>query len=112
MPRKYKNVVSEVDGKRFDSRKESKRYLQLLALEKTGEIEQLECQIKFELIPRQTIDGKFAEHPANYIADFVYYEDGEKVVEDVKSNATRKLPCYVLKRKLMLKNYGIKIREI
>lgn len=110
---KYKNLKTKVLGKNFDSLKESRRYLQLLALVKTGLISDLECQVKFEIIPRQTSHGKFVEHPTYYFADFAYKdENGVSVVEDVKSKATRKLPCYVMKRKLMLLNHGIAIKEI
>lgn len=51
------------------------------------------------------------EQNAVYTADFVYNEAGELVVEDVKSEATRKEPDYVLRRKLMLHVHGIKILE-
>lgn len=45
-------------------------------------------------------------------AQYAYTEqDGEMVVEDVKSPATRKKPEYVLKRKMMLFFHGIRIRE-
>jgi len=51
------------------------------------------------------------EKPAVYTADFVYEKDGELVVEDVKSDYTRKEADYVLRRKLMLEKHGIKILE-
>ncbi len=51
------------------------------------------------------------EQNAVYTADFVYVELGEMVVEDVKSEATRREPDYVLRRKLMLHVHGIKILE-
>jgi len=38
--------------------------------------------------------------------------NGVKVVEDVKSEVTRKLPTYRLKNKLMRAVHGIAIREI
>jgi hypothetical protein len=43
------------------------------------------------------------------------YQDahtGKIVVEDVKSEATKKKESYIIKRKLMLSVYGIKISEI
>lgn len=51
------------------------------------------------------------EKNAVYTADFVYYEDGAKVVEDCKSEYTRKEADYVLRRKLMLHVHGIKVLE-
>ena len=85
------------------------RWCQLKLLQKAGVIKDLDRQVKFELIPKQ--DG---EKPVSYIADFVYYdkEIGAKVVEDVKSPATRKRPEYIIKRKLMQYIYHIKIKEI
>jgi hypothetical protein len=57
-------------------------------------------------------DGrKCVELATSYVADFVYIQDGQRVVEDVKSKAT-KTPEYIIKRKLMLWLKGIKIREI
>ena len=39
-------------------------------------------------------------------------ENGELVVEDVKSPATRENGVYIIKRKLMLQKYGIRIKEV
>ena len=103
---KYRNKKTVVDGMVFDSKKESLRFRELQLLEKTGEIENLQTQVKFELIPKQE-----GERATNYIADFMYQENGKTVVEDVKSEITRKKPEYVIKRKLMLERYEIRIRE-
>lgn len=51
------------------------------------------------------------EKAADYTADFVYKRDGKEVVEDVKSEATRKEADYVLRRKLMLWVHKIRILE-
>lgn len=52
------------------------------------------------------------EQNAEYTADFVYRDkDGNKIVEDVKSEATRKEKDYVLRRKMMLHLLGIRIKE-
>jgi hypothetical protein len=102
---KYLNKKTTVHGITFDSKAEASRYLELVILQNSGLITNLELQVPFELIPKQ---GK--ERPCTYIADFVYYESGEKVVEDLKSPATRKKADYVIKRKLMrfLKNIVLK----
>lgn len=105
---KYRNI--KYHG--FDSKKEDKRYLQLKALEEAGEISNLERQVKYELIPSQKIDGKVVERACTYTCDFRYVKDGQTVVEDVKSSYTSKLPEYVIKRKLMLFRYGIRINEV
>ena len=82
--------------------------MELMLLEKAGEIDGLRRQVKYELIPKQ--DGERACH---YVADFVYTDlkSGKVVVEDVKSEATRKDKAYIIKRKLMKYLKGIKISE-
>lgn len=106
---KYHNQKTRTsDGVEHDSKKEARRWMELQLLQKAGHIADLERQVTFELIPRQ--DGERACH---YIADFVYTDTktGAKVVEDVKSEATRKDKAYIIKRKLMLYLKGIKIHE-
>lgn len=49
------------------------------------------------------------ERECSYRADFEYTEDGETIVEDVKGFKTKE---YIIKRKLLLWRYGIKIREV
>lgn len=107
---KYHAKKTTVKGKTFDSKKESLRYLGLLAMESRGEIKDLQTQVKFILIPSQRgEDGKVIERECAYIADFTYYDkDGNYIVEDVKGVRT---PEYVIKRKLMLKIHGIRVRE-
>lgn len=100
---KYGNKKVTVDGIEFDSKKEARRYSELKLLERAGEIQDLQLQVKFELIPKQK-----GERACNYIADFVYTENGQTVVEDTKGFKT---PEYIIKRKLMLERYGIRIKE-
>ena len=106
---KYRNKKIEVDGIMFDSKKEAKRYQELLLLEKAGAIQSLQRQVKYTLLPAQYIDGKCVERACTYTADFVYIEDGKKVVEDTKGFKTDK---YIIKRKLMLHVHGIRIKEV
>ena len=108
---KYRNVKTTLDGITFDSVKEAKRYAELRLLERAGQIFSLQRQVPFVLIPKQVRDGKTIERPVVYKADFVYTENGQEVVEDVKSTAT-KTKEYILKRKLLLWQYGIQIREV
>lgn len=108
---KYKNRKTTVDGVMYDSAKEARRGAELRLLERAGLISDLCAQVRYTLIPSQKRDGKTVERPVFYIADFVYKENGETVVEDVKSPATR-TPEYVIKRKLMLWEFGIVIREV
>lgn len=96
----------------YDSKKESKRASTLKMMEASGEIQDLREQVKYELIPKHVgADGKVVERNCSYIADFVYTQNGELVVEDSKSAITKKEPSYIIKRKLMLFIHGIKIKE-
>lgn len=108
---KYRSIKTKLDGKTFDSRKEARRYAELKLQQKAGLIEELETQVTFELLPTQRkADGK-AEKCVRYIADFVYLKNGRRIVEDVKSEITRKKPDYVIKRKLMLHVHKIELNE-
>lgn len=103
---KYGNIKTMTfDGIKHDSQKEANRWCELKLLQRAGKISELERQVPFELIPKQ--DG---ERACTYVADFVYMENGVKVVEDVKSKATR-TESYKIKKKLMLWVHGIKIKE-
>lgn len=106
---KYHSKKVVVDGISFDSRKEANRYRELKLLERAGKITELKRQIKYILIPSQRIDGKVVERPCAYVADFVYRQNGEVIVEDTKGFKTKE---YVIKRKLMLHVYGIRIKEV
>lgn len=111
---KYRNekvVVPVGDGlvREFDSKFEAQRYQELAYLEKANVITNLRCQVKYELIPSQKRPDGSTERAVNYIADFVYSDGKNVIVEDVKGVKT---PEYVIKRKLMLQKYGIAITEV
>lgn len=123
---KYHNQKVVIDGIQFDSKKEAQRYQQLKLMEKAGMICDLKRQVKYELIPAQYIDGKCAERAVTYTSDFEYYvlkplrvksvmadlkagTIGEHIVEDSKGMRTKD---YIIKRKLMLYKYGIRITEV
>lgn len=95
----------------FDSRKEEARFAELRLLERAGVITDLKRQVPIELLPPQYVDGKCVERAVKYVADFTYTEKGAPVVEDVKSEITRKNKDYIIKRKLLLYIYGIRLRE-
>lgn len=124
MVNKYHNRKTRVsNGQIADSRKEARRYEELLLLQRAGKISNLRSQVPHELIPAQyetyerygkkgqrLTDGKkLVERAVVYVADFVYIEDGKTVVEDTKGVRTAD---YIIKRKLMLYIHGIRIREI
>lgn len=101
---KYGNSKTEVDGIKFDSIREAKRYGELKIMQKAGIIGQLRLQVEYELNPGGT-------HSLKYLADFVYIlsKTGETVVEDGKGALTQ---VYRKKRRLMLKVHEIKIKEV
>ena len=101
---KYKNKKVMVDGIKFDSMKEARRYSELKLLERAGKIKDLELQPKFELIPTIRREGQKTERKTVYIADFMYKEIGNDklVVEDTKGYRT---DVYLLKKKLFLYKY-------
>lgn len=105
---KYKNFKVTVDGEKFDSRKEAGRWKELLLMQRAGLITDLNRQVHYLLIPAQFINGVCVERSVSYVADFVYKENGQLVVEDTKGLKT---DVYIIKRKLMLSVYGIRIRE-
>ena len=119
MVNKYRNKKVARNGIVYDSRKEADRHAVLKLLERAGKIKDLQRQVKFVLIPAQyepdTIGvrggvkrGKLIEREISYVADFVYTENGKQVIEDSKGFRT---PEYIMKRKMMLYFYGIKIKE-
>ena len=106
---KYGNRKTIVDGIKFDSKAEAERYKELRMMERAGNITDLKCQPKFQLIPTFVKDGK-TFRGITYIADFCYTQDGRTVVEDVKGYKTE---VYKLKRKLFEYYYSdLKLEEI
>ena len=107
---KYGNKVVTRGGEKFDSAKEARRYGELVLLQRAKVITDLKRQEKFELIPSQRVNGKVVERACSYVADFVYKENGEMVVEDTKGVKTE---VYKLKKKLFEYRYPtLEIREI
>jgi hypothetical protein len=92
-------------GKVYDSKREAAHAAGLHALARSGMISDLQEQVPFVICPKQ---GK-GERDMTYRADFVYRENGETVVEDVKGHRTQ---LYNLKKRLMKFMHGITIREV
>lgn len=99
---KYGAKTIVIDGIRFASLKEARRWGDLKLLEKAGQIRRLQLQVPFEI----AINGKKC---FSYIADFVYFDGEARVVEDVKGFRT---PVYRLKKKCVEAAYNIQIREV
>lgn len=99
---KYQNRKTVVDGIKFDSAKEARRYGELKLLERAGQITGLEIQPSFRLLVNNCLI-------CTYRADFTYQDATKaRIVEDVKGMKT---PVYRLKKKLMLAIHGVEIFE-
>ena len=95
---KYGNI--KTNG--FDSKKEAEYYQCLKLKEHAHLVTGIQTQVVFQL------------SVCKYVADFVFFDAincAWKVV-DVKSEITRKLPVYRLKKKMMLNELNIKILEV
>jgi len=111
---KYKNIkvtrkLLNGDLVTFDSKKEAKRFDELLLLAKQGIIKNLTLQPEFEIIPTVRWNKKTL-CKIKYIADFKYEQNGNIIVEDVKGFKT---DVYQLKKRLfLLQNPTLDFREI
>lgn len=118
---KYNAQRVEIDGHKFASKAEARRYGELKLLEKAGKIESLELQPVFPLRVLLTT-GSFTyaaralagDYPTigKYVADFKYYRLEAPtgwIVEDVKGFKTE---LYRWKKKHVEAQYGIEIQEI
>lgn len=123
MRSKYGNKKAIHNGITFDSRRERNRYINLLTLQRAGEISDLKMQVPFEIIPAvyETVEKqlktkvkkveKCVQRATHYIADFVYKDkDGNEIVEDVKGSTKMLTPEFRLKMKLMRYVHGIQIK--
>jgi hypothetical protein len=102
-PHKYGAKAVTIDGIRFASTKEGKRYAELKLLAKAGEINSLTLQPEFDF----KVNGKKI---FTYVADFSYFDRKDReIIEDVKGVRT---PVYLLKKKLIESYHDIEITEI
>ena len=90
------------------SKAEAKRYAELNAMKKQGLIERFQTQVKFNL----KVNGISI---TTYRCDFLYYKNGEMIVEDVKGYTNNKnaiTRLFLLQKKLMLACHGIDVKVI
>jgi len=99
---KYRAIPVVIDGHRFASKAEGRRYTELRLLEQAGEIDNLELQPRFDLIVAGIDVG-------TYVADFRYLSPAGVVIEDVKGVRT---PVYKLKKRLVRALHGVEIVEV
>lgn len=114
---KYRNIKTDADNIRFDSKKEARRFLQLKAMEQNGEISDLRLQVNFTLQEGYTKPDGERVKPIVYKADFTYKKRDENgrytlyIVEDVKTKGTR-TEKYKIKRKLFMEKFQLEITEV
>lgn len=107
-PKKNKYSAHSVidNGIKYDSISEMRRHQELLFMQSAGEIQDVKFHEEFILIEKSQFGREI-----KYEADFTYYKNGKKVVEDVKSDVTR-TRLYMLKKRLFAEKYGFQISEI
>jgi hypothetical protein len=123
---KYGAVKTLVDGVKFDSGREARRYQELKLLQKAGHIRNLELQPVFTLHAPTMDDDEPLPKPSErlgcYRGDFRYelsytvsreggppVEHWRVVVEDVKGFKT---PLYRWKKRHVEAQYGIEVAEV
>lgn len=106
---KYHNNKVEINGIKFDSKKEAEYYLYLKSLLKEGKIKDLKLQTRFELQPSFKLNNKTIR-AITYKADFTFYDANNRYhIVDVKGFKTKE---YLLKKKLLEYKYETEIEEI
>lgn len=101
---KYHAQKTVVGGKTYDSKKEANRAMQLRYMEQAGQIQGLQEQVRFILQEEYVNNEGKKIRPISYLADFTYIQNGQKVIEDTKSPATR-TQVYLLKKKIVMYKY-------
>ena len=96
---KFNAKITERDGFKFHSKKEARRYDQLILLQQSGEVSYFLRQVPFHLPGNVT-----------YRVDFlVFWADEHVGFEDVKGVLT---PQYKMKKKMVESLYPVVIEEI
>ncbi len=118
---KYRVRASDAEGVFYASDSEKRRHLELILLQRGGEIRNLRRQVGYELAPGVQLSFRDNRSPPlRYTADFVYDEvedDGEwsTVVEDVKPQGTTDKELerdFVMRAHLMKHIHGLDIRIV
>lgn len=96
---KFRAKQTTIDDIKFASKKEARRYTELVNLQKSGEVLFFLRQTPFHL-----------PGGVKYVCDFtIFWQNGEVTFEDVKGFKTE---TYKMKKKLVESLYPIEIKEI
>lgn len=101
-PSKFNNKKVVTDEGTFDSQREHRHWMELKVRERAGEISHLQRQQDFVIEHNGVVITR-------YRADFIFFEDGQRVVADSKGFRT---DTYRLKAKMMKAFFNIEIREM
>lgn len=101
MKNKYNAKKVEYNGIKFDSAFELKCWQYLEQLVKEDKITNLNRQIKFELLPANSV-----YRALNYVADFVFFVGDKYIVADAKGMV---LPEFKIKQKIFYYKYQYQI---
>jgi len=105
---KFNAVTTPVGDLVFRSGHEARRFIELTYMQAAGEIRDLvHHPPSYDLVVNEVLVGR-------YTPDFTYtvVATGVHVVEDAKSDATRAVRDYPLRKKLMLACHGIQLAEV
>jgi hypothetical protein len=103
---KYHAIPRTIDGVRFASTREARRYGELRLLERAGQIWDLTVQPEFQL----HAPGPLVAQPVGvYRGDFAYATKTGTVIEDAKGVRTA---LYRWKKKHVEIEYGVRIVEV
>lgn len=112
---KYRNVKVEVDGIKFDSKKEAARYHELMLMLAAGQISDLKLHETFVLQRAFTTTSGERIQAITYTPDFTYVKHtksettglnwNQAIAEDVKASAKFQDPVYKMKKKMFIRDY-------
>jgi hypothetical protein len=114
---KMRNVITVVDGIKWKSAKQARRYRDLKLMQEYGDIRLLRWEVTYHLIVNNI-------EITTYRCDFEYVtRAGDRIVEDVKPTyksakaekeykATGAYKMFALKKRMMAAIYGIDVKEV
>lgn len=104
---KYNAVPTVLDGIRFASIKESRRYQQLQVMERAGLISGLELQPRFLLQVAFTDSFGQTHRAIQFTADFRYFRESDRcvVIEDVKGGKATQDAAFSIRWKWAIRLY-------
>ena len=115
---KYGAQKVELDGIRFDSRREARRYQELKLLLAADLIRELEVHPGYPLIVEELYHEEDRPRVFHTIGmahfDFRYVDmaSGEVVLEDIKAKGVTTTTAFRLRKRYVEAAYGIAVREV